>query len=75
MTLESILFFGAFGFMVGVNAGQYDKAKEWLESHKICDCSFYEDKIRGGENDSKKDFVLFYLGYAGRYLAYKTRKK
>jgi hypothetical protein len=74
MQLEHALIYTAVGFVLGVS-GQYIDAKEWLDSHRGCDLSFYEHKMRSGKDDCLRNKIAYYLGYFGRQVAYRERAK
>jgi len=74
MGIETIVGFGLAGFFVGANIAQYNNAKEWTNMHKGCHHSLYEDKVKDKKNNSKRNLIVFYLGYPSRYLAYKRSK-
>lgn len=60
-----------FVLYLRTNLAEYRKAKSWITSHKI-DVSFYEkDKLKKKES-SVLGFIVYYAGYLGRKLAYRS---
>jgi len=57
--------------VISSNMRSYRKAREWIYSHEVTDCSQYEDRLKK-KNDSIFSLMYYHLGRPGRKLAYRV---
>jgi len=77
LNLETALLAGiaAVCIVISRNMRSYKKAREWIYSHEVIDCSQYEDRLKEKGNDSIFNLMYYHLGTLGRKLVYRPQSK
>lgn len=77
MDLVEIICLSGVGFSIGTNWAQHNLAISYLnhDFRNVGDnIEEYENDLKFNKKNSFKDFILYYLGYPGRKLAYRELK-
>jgi hypothetical protein len=72
--LVGVLILGTAAYSLGVNERTFKETKEWLNTHNI-DLSWNRKQWEDSKSSSKRALIDYYIGYPGRFIAYKLYSK